>query len=135
HAASILTMTSKIACFSACSTATAGAAGGAGEQAATHRTSGPASRLSDIFDQPPIKVRASIPKKTKSRAVLLRSRKVQRGHQDASFLSAEFGKHVAALIADEAVTIEALAALGADAVGSDHWHDLADRVADHRSPP
>ena len=52
-----------------------------------------------------------------------------------AMLRAELGEHVAALVADEAVAVEALAALRADAVGGDHRHDVADRMADHRPAP
>src|SRR5690606_20310315 len=63
----------------------------------------------------------------------------ERGHQRAAFLAPVFGQHVAPFVANEAVAVEALPlaafAFVADAIGGDHRHAIADRVADHRPAP
>ena len=51
--------------------------------------------------------------------MLLRCRQVERRDQHAGFLRSKLGEDVAALIADEAVAVEALPALRADTVGGD----------------
>jgi hypothetical protein len=67
--------------------------------------------------------------------MLFRSREVEGRDEHAGFLRAEFRQNVAALVANEAVAVEALAVLGAYAVGGDNWNDVRDRVADHRPTP
>ncbi len=67
--------------------------------------------------------------------MLLRLCEVERRHDHARLLRSQLREDVPAFVADEAVSVEALAVLRADAVGGDHWHDVRDGVTDHRSPP
>ena len=92
-------------------------------------------RRLDVFDQTTVKLRSAVAEETESGAVLLRLGKIESRDQHASLFGSEFRQHVSALVADEAVTVEALAMLGADSVGGDHGDDIRNRVTDHRSPP
>src|SRR4051794_27467410 len=76
----------------------------------------------DILHEPPVKVGPPVAEEAERRAVLLRLTEVERRHQCARLLRSELREDVAALVADEAVAVEALAVLGADAVGGDHRH-------------
>ena len=67
--------------------------------------------------------------------MLLGRGEIEGRNEHARLLRPELGEDVAALIADEAVALEALAVLGPDAVGGDHRHDVGDCVTDHRTPP
>ena len=67
--------------------------------------------------------------------MLLRSREVERSDQHPRLLGPKFRKNVAALVADEAMPVEALAALRANAVGGDDRHHVRDCMADHRATP
>ena len=89
----------------------------------------------DILDQSPIELWAAISEETERGAVLLRRREIERRNQNASLLGAELGQHVAALVANEAVAVEALAAFSAYAIGGNDRNDIADGVADHRAAP
>ena len=68
-------------------------------------------RGSNVLDQPPVKLGPAVAEEAEGGAVLLGRREVERRHQHAGFLRAELGEDVAALVADEAVAVEALAAL------------------------
>ena len=57
------------------------------------------------------------------------------GGDHAGLGRAEFGEDVAALVADEGVAVEDLAAFVADPVGGDDRDDVGDGVADHRPAP
>ncbi len=70
-----------------------------------------AARL-DVFDQPPVQLRPAIPEEAEGSAMLFRLSGVDGRHQHARLLRSELRQHIAALIADEAVAVEALAALG-----------------------
>src|SRR4051812_37413980 len=90
---------------------------------------------SNVLSESPVKLRPAVAEEAKSRAVLLRCREVERRDQHARLVGAELGEDVAALVADKAVAVKALAALSADSVGGDDRNDVANCVADHRPPP
>ena len=69
-----------------------------------------------IFGKSPVKFGSAIPEEPECSPVLLRLLKVEFRHQHAALLSTQFGKNVTALVADEAVAVEALAVFGADAI-------------------
>src|SRR5438270_13866673 len=89
---------------------------------------------SNVFGEPPVKLRSPVAEEAECGAVLLRRGKVERGDQNARLLRAELREDVAALVTDETVAVEALAALGPDAIGGDDGHDVRDGVPDHRPP-
>src|SRR4051812_34837042 len=76
-----------------------------------------------VLDQSPVKFGPAVAEETERCAVLVGSREIEGRDQHARLLRAEFRQDVAALVADEAVAIEALAVLGPDAVGGDHGDD------------
>src|SRR5678815_3969932 len=90
---------------------------------------------SNVLYQPPVKLRPAVPEEAEGGAVLLRLREVESCDQHPGFLRSKLREHVAAFIADEAVAIEALAVLVADAVGRHDGHDIRNGVPDHRSAP
>src|SRR5260370_33876207 len=79
---------------------------------------------SDVLGKPPIKVGPPVSEKPEGGAVLFGRCEIERRDQRARLLSAELGERIAALVADEAVAVEALPAHGAEAVGGDHPADL-----------
>src|SRR5678816_4020131 len=87
---------------------------------------------SNVLGEPTVKLGPPVSKEPECRAVLLRLRQVERRDQHPTLVRPELFKNVAALVADEAVAVEALAVLGADAVGGDHRNDVRHGVADHR---
>src|SRR4051794_12888625 len=64
---------------------------------------------SDVRGEPTVKLRPAVAEEAEGCAVLLGGREVQRRDQHARLLRPKLGEHVAALVADEAVTIETLA--------------------------
>src|SRR5215210_9005533 len=89
----------------------------------------------DVLGQATVEFRPTVAEKAERGAVLLGSGEVERRDQRADLVPTEFGEDVAALVADEAVAVEALATFGADAVGGYDRHDVADGVANHRATP
>ena len=70
-----------------------------------------------ILRQTAVKVRAAVAEEAEGGAVALHSGEVDGRGQHSGLLRAELGEHVAALVADEAVAVEMLAAFVADPVG------------------
>src|SRR5690242_1806273 len=90
---------------------------------------------SNVLGKTPVELRPAIAEEAECGAVLLGLCQVERRHQHARLLGAKLGKDVAPLVADEAVAVEALAVLGADAVGRDDRHDIRHCMSDHRAAP
>src|SRR4029079_19502022 len=84
--------------------------GGPTVSAAAH-----AARLNVLYKSP-VKLRPSVAEEAEGSTVFLGCGEVEGGDEDAGFLRSELRENVAAFIADEAMTIKALAMLGADAV-------------------
>src|SRR5437764_2032878 len=74
---------------------------------------------SDVLGKPPVKLGPAVSEKPEGRAVLPGCRQVQRRHQRSGLLCAELCQNVAALVADEAVAVEAQSVLGAASVCGD----------------
>src|SRR3546814_9274427 len=82
-------------------------------------------RRSNVPGEPAVKLRPSVAEEPEGGAVLLCLGGVDGDDEDACLVRAEFCEHVAAFVADEAVAVEALAALSADAVRSEeHTSEL-----------
>ena len=66
--------------------------------------------MSDILGEAPVELGPAVAEEAEGGAVLLDLGEVDRGGEHAGLLGAELGEQVAALVADEAVAVEALAA-------------------------
>src|SRR3546814_5896900 len=92
-------------------------------------------RRSNVLGEPAVKLRPSVAEEPEGGAVLFCLGCGDGDDEDACLVSAEFCEHVAAFVADEAVAVEALAALSADAVGGDDGDYVGNGMADHRAAP
>jgi hypothetical protein len=110
----------------------AGRGGGAADSSPA-RSDSAASR-SDVLADPAVKLRPAIAEEAHAGAVRA-ARPDRGGDQHAAFRRAEFGDQIAPFVGDEAVAIEVLPVLAADAVGGDHRHAVRHRMALHRPPP
>src|SRR5215472_16849765 len=99
------------------------------------RERGGSAPSSDVFHQPPIEFGTAVAEEAEGRAVPFGLGKIECRNQDPGLVRSELGEDVAALVADEAVTIETLPALGAGAIGSDDRDHIGHRMADHRPAP
>src|SRR5665213_2128889 len=89
----------------------------------------------NVLGDAAVKLGTAVAKKPEGGSAPIRLLKVERRDQNSGLIRPEFGEHVAALVADEAVAIKTLALLGADPVRRDHRHDVRDRMADHGPAP
>src|SRR3546814_8745379 len=95
----------------------------------------PGSGASDVLHQPPVKLRPAITEEAEGGAVAAHPIKIDRRDQNARLLAAEVLDIVPPLVGNEAVAVEGLPVLGADAVGGDHGHDIGHAVAHHPALP
>src|SRR3546814_10872232 len=80
-------------------------------------------------------LRPAITEEAEGGAVAAHPIKFDRRDQNARLLAAEVLDIVPPLVGNEAVAVEGLPVLGADAVGGDHGHDIGHAVAHHRALP